>query len=161
MTTVDRTYEIPSFSVMGSRRSVPLKTYVRKYLSEHPDCQIYVGSDSQNVGPHTIYATTIVFRHYESGAHVLYTKERVPKIPDLWSKLWGETERSARLSEWLRSDCEVPIYQVELDFNSDPEYESYKLLSASRGYIQSLGFKCAAKPDLLIAAWAANVLCQS
>jgi len=52
------------------------------------------------------------------------------------------------------------VKQIDLDFNSDPQYPSHKLISASAGYIASLGFKAQAKPDLLMAAWAANALCQ-
>ena len=50
--------------------------------------------------------------------------------------------------------------QIDLDFNSDSQYASHKLVSASSGYITSLGFNSKVKPDLLMAAWAANVLCQ-
>ena len=46
------------------------------------------------------------------------------------------------------------------NFNSDSKYASHKLVSASSGYISSLGFNSKVKPELLMAAWAANVLCQ-
>jgi predicted RNase H-related nuclease YkuK (DUF458 family) len=52
------------------------------------------------------------------------------------------------------------VHQIDLDFNSDSKYASHKLVSASTGYITSLGFDSKVKPDLLMAAWAANVLCQ-
>jgi predicted RNase H-related nuclease YkuK (DUF458 family) len=56
--------------------------------------EVHVGCDSQNYKRHTVYATTVVFDIPGNGAHVIYRKEKVPKINDLWTKLWGETERS-------------------------------------------------------------------
>ena len=95
-----------------------------------------------------------------SGLTSFTEKERVPKIGDLWTKLWGETERSVALANLLREEAGVEVAQIDLDFNTDPAHPSNKVLSASAGYIQSLGFQSGAKPGLLMAAWAADALCQ-
>lgn len=121
---------------------------------------LYVGCDSQNYRNYTVYATTVVFRYPGAGAHVIYRKEKVPRIEDMWTKLWGETERAVALAHLLREEAGVEVQQIDLDFNSDPAHPSNKLLSASAGYIQSLGFQSGAKPDLLMAAWAADALCH-
>ncbi|MFM1930955.1 MAG: Ribonuclease H-like, partial [Bacteroidota bacterium] len=81
-------------------------------------------------------------------------------ITDLWTKLWGETERSVAIASAIRDECGRVVRQIDLDYNADPEYASNKLLSASTGYITSLGFTAKAKPNLLMAAWAANMLCH-
>jgi predicted RNase H-related nuclease YkuK (DUF458 family) len=78
----------------------------------------------------------------------------------MWTKLWGETERSVALASLILEECQLRVHQIDLDFNSDAQYASHKLVSASAGYITSLGFHSKVKPDLLMAAWAANVLCQ-
>lgn len=148
------------FRTMVSREKVDLGCYVTEFMKAHPECRLYVGSDSQNVGKQTVYVTTVVMRFPGMGAHVIYRKERLERITDLWTKLWGETERSVEVACFLRDTCHLTVERIDLDFNSDPEYSSNKLLSASSGYVQSLGFKSAAKPELLMAAWAANVLCQ-
>ena len=72
----------------------------------------------------------------------------------------GETERSVALANLILEECNLRVHQIDLDFNSDSQYASHKLVSASSGYITSLGFNSKVKPDLLMAAWAANVLCQ-
>jgi predicted RNase H-related nuclease YkuK (DUF458 family) len=147
------------FTVMGGRLKHDVCDYITAMTSES-DVQVHVGCDSQNHKRHTVYVTTVVFRFPNNGAHVIYRRERVPKIHDMWTKLWGETERSVALANLILEECGLRVHQIDLDFNSDSKYASHKLVSASSGYITSLGFESKVKPDLLMAAWAANVLCQ-
>lgn len=147
------------FTVMGGRLKHDVCEYITAMTSES-DVEVHVGCDSQNHKRHTVYVTTVVFRFPNNGAHVIYRRERVPKILDMWTKLWGETERSVALANLILEECNLRVAQIDLDFNSDSKYASHKLVSASSGYITSLGFDSKVKPDLLMAAWAANVLCQ-
>ena len=149
-----------SFKTMGGRRSFDVCEYVAEMRQSGSRFGLYVGCDSQNFRCYTVYVTTVVFRYPQAGAHVIYRKEKVPRIEDMWTKLWGETERSVALAHLLREETGVQVEQIDLDFNTDPSYPSNKLLSASAGYIQSLGFQSGAKPDLLMAAWAADALCH-
>jgi predicted RNase H-related nuclease YkuK (DUF458 family) len=145
---------------MGGRRGFDVCDYVAEVMGAGDKAILYVGCDSQNYRSYTVYVTTVVFRYPGSGAHVIYRKEKVPRIEDMWTKLWGETERSVALAHLLREEAGVHVEQIDLDFNQDPAHPSNKLLSASAGYIQSLGFQSGAKPDLLMAAWAADALCH-
>ena len=149
-----------AFRVMGGKSIPDLKSYLSHVLSNQENAEVHVGCDSQNTGGSTVYVTTIVLRYQNNGAHVVYHKERIKKIDDLWTKLWGETERSVAMANWLQDECGVPVKQIDLDYNSDPSFPSNKLLSASTGYISSLGYESKAKPNLLMAVWAANVLCH-
>ncbi len=36
----------------------------------------------------------MVLRFHRNGAQVIYRRERAPKVNDLWTRLWGEVERS-------------------------------------------------------------------
>lgn len=152
--------KIGDFRVMTTGNPVEINRYVLDYLNRHPECEVHVGSDSQNYGAHTTYVTTIVLRHPGKGAHVLYSKSRVPIIRDMFMKLWGELERTIALADHLHKDLDIPIQQIDLDYNGDESYPSHKVLTAASGYVQSLGYNVKAKPDLLMAVWAANVLCQ-
>ena len=147
------------FTVMGGRLKHDVCDYITA-MTQETEVEVHVGCDSQNHKRHTVYVTTVVFRFPNNGAHVIYRRERVPKILDMWTKLWGETERSVELANLILEECNLRVNQIDLDFNSDSQYASHKLVSASSGYITSLGFKSKVKPDLLMAAWAANVLCQ-
>jgi len=109
----------------------------------------------------TNYVTTIVFHLGDSGCHVIYTKEKVDKIPveEYWTRLWGETERSVEVALYLRAQ-EIEINTIGLDFNSDPNRKSNKLVKASIGYVESFGFKARIKPDILPAISAADGLAR-
>ena len=145
---------------MDNRETVELKTYLKQFMDKHPECTIHVGCDSQNYADVSVYATTIVLRYPKKGAHVLYRKEKLKRINDMWSRLWNEIERSVELAQFIEDACELPVYQVDLDFNEDPSFPSHKILNAASGYVTSLGFMAKAKPNLLMATWAANVLCH-
>jgi predicted RNase H-related nuclease YkuK (DUF458 family) len=147
-----------SFKKMGSHIEVELGSYSQEMVAKHSGVKIYVGSDSQNYSNKTLYATTVVFRFENNGAHVIYHREATPLVKDMWTRLWGELQRSIDVAGYLKFECDVPIEQIDLDLNSDPEFLSNKVFQAAVGYAQSMGYKAKTKPDLLMATWAANVL---
>lgn len=154
--------EIPErleFRLVQSKERVDLVSYTLNMLALHPECEVHVGCDSQNFRHHTVYVTAVVFRFPHNGAHVIYKKEKVPRIEDMWTKLWGETERSVQAAALL-NDHKANVSQIDLDFNSDTAHASHKILGASQGYVTSFGFVPKAKPNLLMAVWMANALCQ-
>ena len=152
---------IDEFRTMSGKRSVEnVFDYIKKVYRENPDCVIHIGCDSQNYRDKTTYVTAIVFRFPGHGAHVIYRKEKIDKIDVMWTKLWGELERSLNLATAIKENTGIEIKQIDLDYNSSPEHASNKLLVAAKGYLSSLGFSSKAKPSLLIAAWAADVLCN-
>ena len=103
--------------------------YVKQYLNQHnrDDVKIHVGCDSQNIGSLTHYATTVVFHIGNSGCHFIYKKEKLPKIDDMWTKLWGETTRAVEVANHLK-EHNITIDSVDLDFNSDEKQKSNKLV---------------------------------
>ena len=92
------------FRKLIDENEVELVSYVKQYLVDHQleDIKIHVGCDSQNIGPLTHYATTVVFHIGNSGCHFIYKKEKLPKIEDMWTKLWGETSRSVEIANHLK-----------------------------------------------------------
>lgn len=73
-----------------------LAPYVKEFIENNKgfDMKIYLGCDSQNKAIKTVYATTLVFHVASAGCHVIYKKEEVPIIKDMWTRLWKETEKS-------------------------------------------------------------------
>lgn len=145
---------------MGNGQKINLTEYISRYSQIHPEVEIYVGCDSQNYRRHTVYVSTVLFRFYQNGAHVVYRKEKVNKITDIWPRLWGELERSVELASYIREQCGFSIKQIDLDFNQSPEFPSFSVYKAAVGYAESMGFVARAKPDLLYATSAANFLCH-
>lgn len=147
------------FRRMYDGSPVHLLEHVREAIAVQPDLEVLVGSDSHNRGEHTVYTTTVVLRYRANGAHVIYRREKAAKAHDLWNRLWGEVERSIHVAQALTHEGGVRVSRIDLDLNSDPRYGSHRLYSTAVGYVRSHGYEARTKPDLLIASWAANILC--
>lgn len=137
--------------------------YIKNLLNEKPGTKLYVGTDSQNGRRATTYATVIVMHMNENdsgkGAHVLYSKEVLPKMRDKFTRLWGEVERSVEVSNMLR-DGGLTIKNIDLDFNEDPRFNSNTVLRSAVGYVEVSGFKARWKPHSAVACRAADSLCK-
>lgn len=151
---------LEGFRSMGDGHAVDVLAHVRQVLEARGDVEVLVGTDSHNRAHHTVYSTAIVLRFKKNGAQVIYRRERAPKVTDLWTRLWGEVERSLGVACSLRDDGHIPIQRIDMDLNSDQRFGSSKLHTAAVGYIRSHGYEPHTKPDMLIATWAANILCN-
>lgn len=147
------------FKSMHDGRAVDLLAHVGGVLAAHRDVELLVGSDSHNYAHHTVYTTTVVMRFLRNGAQVIYRREKAPKEMDLWTRLWGEVERSLSVAQALRTEG-LSVRRIDMDLNSDARYGSHKLHTAAVGYVRSHGYEARTKPELLIATWAANILCN-
>lgn len=145
------------FKKLTCKDSFDLAEYVKDYLEKNKDSEVkmYLGCDSQTKGISTTYATTLVFHVATSGCHVIYKKEVVPVIRDMWNRLWKETELSVETALYLR-EAGIEINTIDLDYNIDPVHNSNKLVKAAVGYVESLGFHARVKPELLPAVYAAD-----
>ncbi|RRO14430.1 ribonuclease H-like YkuK family protein [Flavobacteriaceae bacterium 14752] len=144
------------FKKLTDEVSFDVAEYVKTYLDlyKNQSLNLYLGCDSHN-RLKTTYATTLVFNVASTGCHVIYRKEVVPIINDMWTRLWGEVERSVEVALYLREQG-IEIDTIDLDYNINPEFKSNKLVSAAVGYVESLGFKARIKPELLPAVYAAD-----
>jgi uncharacterized protein len=131
-----------------------------KQIDEHKHVKIYVATDSQNFAESTVYATAIVFRYGLRGAHYIYSKLKVPRIKNTFERLFKEAELSIELAEHLTSTIPVAIEAIELDYNNKKITKSTPLISSTKGWAESLGYKVKVKPDEMIAAKAADHLCR-
>ena len=128
-------------------------------MNEYPHLQIYVGSDSQNLGKKTVYCTVIAYKLGNRGVHYILHKKKQIIIKDLWSRLWHETELSIDTAEWLNQKIKVGI-EIDMDYNENEVYKSNKLISAAKGWANSLGYKVNVKPQMQIATRAADYNCK-
>ncbi len=130
-----------------------------KVLKNSPFSQIHIGSDSQNVGKKTIYVTAIAYRFGSRGVHYIISKKSEVIIDDIWKRLWKEAEMSIEVAEWLSNQINVKI-EIDMDYNSDEKFISNKLISAAKGWANSLGYKVNVKPNNQIATKAADHHCK-
>ena len=130
-----------------------------KILKDYPNVQIHIGSDSQNVGKKTRYATVIAYRYGSRGVHYILSKKNEALLKDMWSRLWKEAEMSIDVAEWLTNQISVRV-EIDMDYNSDENFKSSKLISATKGWANSLGYKVNVKPNNQIATKAADYHCK-
>jgi predicted RNase H-related nuclease YkuK (DUF458 family) len=121
--------------------------------------EIHIGSDSQNVGKKTIYCTVIAYRFGNRGVHYVLSKSTQPLITDMWNRLWKEAELSIEVAEWLSEQIPLKI-EIDMDYNGDENFQSHKLVSATKGWANSLGYKVNIKPQRQIATRAADHHCK-
>lgn len=129
-------------------------------LEAYPNLRIYIATDSQNYGAKTVYATAIVFRYGTKGAHYIYKKERIPRIRDHFTRLWKEAELTLEAAAMITDEIPVSIEALEFDYNNSKITKSSSLVSATKGWAESLGYRVKVKPDEMIAAKAADHLCR-
>ncbi len=144
-------------TINGDR--VDVLKHTLSILKENPNVEIHIGTDSQNKKHETRYATVIAYRFGTKGVHYIVHKNSVPKVRDIFTRLFKETEMSISIAEWLSQHINIKI-QIDMDYNSDAEHKSNKLISACQGWASSLGYKVNVKPDNQIATHAADYHCQ-
>ena len=130
-----------------------------KILRDYPTVKIHIGSDSQNIGKKTKYATVIAYRYGSRGVHYILSKKTEMLIKDMWTRLWKEAEMSIDIAQWLTHQVSVRV-EIDMDYNSDENFKSSKLISATRGWANSLGYKVNVKPNNQIATKAADYHCK-
>lgn len=130
-----------------------------KILKDNPYVELHVGTDSQNVGKKTIYCTVIAYRFGNRGVHYVLSKSSHPIIRDMWNRLWKEAELSIEVAEWLSKQIPLKI-EIDMDYNGDESFQSHKLVSATKGWANSLGYKVNIKPNRQIATRAADHHCK-
>ena len=134
-------------------------SHTLKVLKNSPYSQIHIGSDSQNVGKKTKYVTAIAYRFGSRGVHYIISKKDEIIIDDIWKRLWKEAEMSIEVAEWLSNQINVKI-EIDMDYNNDEKFISNKLISAAKGWANSLGYKVNVKPNSQIATRAADHHCK-
>ena len=130
-----------------------------KILRDYPTVKIHIGSDSQNIGKKTKYATVIAYRYGSRGVHYILSKKNELLIKDMWTRLWKEAEMSIDIAQWLTRQVSVRV-EIDMDYNSDENFKSNKLISATKGWANSLGYKVNVKPNNQIATKAADYHCK-
>lgn len=78
------------FRILSSDSRVILEEYIREYLAQNPKAQLIIGCDSKNRDDETVYGLVVVLYKEKKGGHVLYAKQRVPRVRDISQKFLEE-----------------------------------------------------------------------
>ena len=133
--------------------------HTREIIRKNPFVEVHVGTDSQSLAKITQYITVIAYRYSNRGVHYILKKNGVPQIKDLWTRLWKETELSIDIAETIKKSLNI-IPEIDLDYNENENFKSNKLVNASKGLANSLGYKVNIKPHIQIATRAADYHCK-
>ena len=136
--------------------------YVKNWLSQNNNSDIFIGCDSQETNNRVTYVTTICLYQRGCGAHVIYKKEYEPKTTrgkmNMHTRLWTEVTKSIEVADILK-ELDRPI-TVHVDYNSKQSEKSNQLYEAGIGYAKSMGYDAVGKPDAWAASSAADNLCR-
>jgi predicted RNase H-related nuclease YkuK (DUF458 family) len=147
------------FKSLGNRKEVDLIPYLKEKLSGNQKISIYIGCDSQTIAQDTFYACVIVLHYERNGGHVIYSREKVSKIKDRFTKLWREVEISMEVADFLRENGIEATY-IDIDLNPDPRFRSNSILRAALGFVESKGYAARCKPHAIAASCCADKLCK-
>jgi predicted RNase H-related nuclease YkuK (DUF458 family) len=133
--------------------------HTKKILNKNPFVSIHIGTDSQSRAKKTQFATVIAYRYGNRGVHYILSKVGFPKIKDLWTRLWKEAEMSINVSKLITNSLNISV-EIDMDYNEDNNFKSNKLVAATKGWANSLGYKVNVKPNIQIATKAADHHCK-
>jgi predicted RNase H-related nuclease YkuK (DUF458 family) len=124
---------------------VNIVEHTLEQLQKWPNMKIYVGTDSQDERGkgrrkrNTVYVTVVAYRYGHRGAHFVYYREQLPIIRDMYTRLFGEAERTLEAAQLIDSEIPISFEALEFDYNQIPKWASNKLVSAVNGWMK--GFK--------------------
>lgn len=136
--------------------------YIKSYISNDYNFEIYVGTDSKVMKNKVMYAIVIGIYKIGKGVHLIYRKETRENI-SFFDRLWWEVEYSLGVANLLRDEgilTNQNLFAIHIDMNTNKKYKSNKVLDAASGYVKSSGFDFRAKPNAWIATYAADMLCK-
>ena len=140
-------------------RAIDPVAHTLEVIKNYPYAEIHIGTDSQNINKQSRYTTVIAYRLGSRGVHYILSKNHINIIRDMWSRLWKEAEMSIDTAEWLTKKVSVKV-EIDMDYNGDENFKSHKLISAAKGWANSLGYKVNVKPNNQIATRAADYHCK-
>lgn len=148
-----------TFKRLSDKVEVDLIEYVKQWLEDHPEGEVYVGSDGQDRKKKTMFATVVVL-HTSRGGHVLYSEEITKRATDMNIKLWHEVELSLEVAQYMVDSGLPAPDRVEIDINPDEKWGSNVMLASALGMITWKGFNGQAKPNAPAASNVADKICK-
>ena len=152
-----------SFKKFTGEKLENVAEYVKKYCDEHKnvDIEILIGTDSQNKARHTTYSTVIVLYTPSHGGHCIFKRWKTPKETVRQVRLLKEVEESLNTAnELVEAGCKKPKY-IDIDINPNPQFKSYEVYQAGKGWVESSGYEVRCKTLGAMATCAADWLVKA
>jgi len=132
--------------------------YIKNYISQHSDdnIELIIGSDSQNYGKYTMYATVVVMYNTGHGGHVIVQKEKTEKERIRSVRLMNEVYRSISVAEELKKEGLPKPSYIDIDINPNIKYKSNEVFDSAVGLVKGMGYDCRYKTLGVQATYAAD-----
>ena len=137
--------------------------FLHRKVAAYPEDshQLIVGSDSQQHGTEIVYITVIVLHRQGRGGNLFYSKHSFSseKYLPLSTRLLKETEYTVEILKRIENSIVVDLIgrkNLSAHVDAGQNGESRKMLEACIGWIVSLGFDCASKPEAFVASHVAD-----
>lgn len=144
------------FRKFSGEKIPSVEEYIKKYMENHEDIEILVGTDSQIRGGDIIYSTVVALYTPGHGAHCIFkrwrearqrpkgdeTKEARQKRLDeeRRMRLTNEVWASIACAEELKHHGVKSVKSIDIDINSNPRYKSNEVFAMARGMVEGMGY---------------------
>ena len=140
---------------------VNIVEHTLEQIRQHPSVKIYIGTDSQDNGEKTDYATCIVYRYGKNGAHFIYSRESPNRIWDMFTRLYTEGVRTIETAELIRTAVpSIRFEALEFDYADVAKTMSTRVVSALRGWVKGLGMNPSFKGGEKISTKCGDHVCR-
>jgi len=161
------------FIKFGGEEITNIFEYVISKVTENPTLNVAIGCDSKQLRYKTQYVVTIMMHSPENhnGAHIVFSRFKIPKIKDRFTRLWKECEYIFEISEEMHNaletigythnninDSTYKLVDVHLDLNPNKKYGSNSVYKPAVQWFKSMGYNAIAKPNSHAATTAADML---
>jgi len=159
------------FEKVNGEKILDVKKYIKEYVDEYPNVKLRIGTDSQEKGGKTTFATVIAFEHPRNGVHVISTQFKHNGLLDLMSKMLKEVSCTKDVADFLEvelRDLKISkninvnenIFTLHTDVNPDDRWDSNIAYNSIVGWLRGCGYDVETKPDAWAASKAADAICK-
>lgn len=119
---------LKKFKKFGGEKIPNIIDYIMEIYEREPNITISIGNDSVQKRRKTMYANTIMIynQSIKNGAHCVFYRESVPKIYDIFTRLYNEANYMNDIGNWLSVELKNAGY-VRKDLNSF-QRKAYKFM---------------------------------
>lgn len=125
-------------------------------IEKWPNLKMYIGTDSQDEGAFTKYVTTIVYRYGSRGAHIVYLKDEIPRVKDIFTRLYNEGVKTIEIATMVTDEIPVSFEALEFDYADVKKTQSSKVVSSLKGWTKGINMNCSFKSGEQLATKASD-----
>lgn len=140
---------------------VSIVDHTLEQINKWPNLKIYIGTDAQDQGQLTRFATCIVYRYGHRGAHFVSFLEEVPVVRDIYTRLYQEGVRTIDTALLISEHLPAITFEaLEFDYADIKKTKSTPVIQALKGWVKGLNMNASFKSGGQLATKAADHVCR-